>query len=484
MGLHMYRRRRAAAIIMTICMVTAVIQIPSKSAGAKEQDSWLLSLNRAAYASSVNGGDIPTRATDGDITTQWGAQWETTNQWLDVDLGAEAVMDRFVIKWQNPMTYADKYQIQVSDDEINWTTIYTEENGTGGERVPDSNGNPYCVEEIHASGTGRYARLYTPSCVSGFGVAVYEFEIYGTGGMNEKPENLENLALNKQVTVSSTAQPWWAGPGEKAAEKAVDGNKNSNWLSEGTNTEWFQVDLGQAYKIGQVNINWEVEYGRVYELQTSLDGLNWNVVYRQINGLGEPEQIKMYQDARYVRMNGIAMGRGSGYSIREIEVYPYQEGDPKTNPAVESIPEPGIVEVGEGSYSVNDITMAQPRTPKFVTKNITAPIPSNDWWTSVVYTRLSDGIPALPYMFKYENTGLGMYYASDLFTSPNNGGMDTKSNNMDLIISSSNILKTPEARLDGYGDWSADVVFSDDETPKMRSTLIKGSPYEIGRAHV
>ena len=34
---------------------------------------------------------------------------------------------------------------------------------------------------------------------------------------------------------------------------------------------------------------------------------------------------------------------------------------------------------------------------------------------------------------QYFDTGLGFFYASPLFTAPNNGGMDTKFSNMDLL---------------------------------------------------
>ncbi len=439
--------------------------------------SYLLSLNRPAYASTVNGGDVPTRATDGDIATQWGAAWNVDNQWIDIDLGAVAIINRVVLKWQNPLTYATQYNIQVSNDELNWSTLYTQNNGTGGVRIPDVNGNPYCVEDITVSGSGRYVRMYAPKCVSGFGVALYEFEVYGSGGANPPPKQTVNLALNKQATASSTVTPWWAKPGDLDPIKAVDGKQSTYWLSDTGNNQWFQVDLGQVYTVGEVDISWDAEFGRVYDIQLSNDAQNWTTVYRQLHGTGEPEKIPLYATGRYIRMQGIAMGRGSGYSIKELAVLQYIVGDPQTTYTIPPLPVPQTVNVQKGSYSINDMAMAHPRYPKYVTANVHTPLPSNDWWTSILYTRLSDGMPALPFMFQYKDTGLGLYYASDLFTAPNNGGMDTKSNNMDLFITTSSITKTPEARLDGYGDWSVDVVFSDDSTPKLKSTLVKGSPY-------
>lgn len=165
------------------------------------------------------------------------------------------------------------------------------------------------------------------------------------------------------------------------------------------------------------------------------------------------------------------------HNTSEFEVLEYVPGDQRPTYHIPELPTPGVVQVGKGSYAVNDIKLAQPRQPKYVTQNVSVPIPSNDWWTSVSYKRLSDGIVALPLRFEYFDTGLGMFYASPIFTAPNNGGMDTKLSNMDLFINTGSIVRTPEARVDGFGDWSVDVVFSDDGTPKMRNTIIKGSPY-------
>ena len=97
----------------------------------------------------------------------------------------------------------------------------------------------------------------------------------------------------------------------------------------------------------------------------------------------------------------MSMGRGSGYSIREMEVYEYKQGDEKIRPVIPNLPEETKVNLGKGSYGIDDLNLYQPRIPKYVTENVTTPIPSNDWWTSVIYTRLSDTMPALPFVYRY-----------------------------------------------------------------------------------
>ncbi|MDP9750156.1 discoidin domain-containing protein [Thermoanaerobacter pentosaceus] len=71
----------------------------------------------------------------------------------------------------------------------------------------------------------------------------------------------------------------------------------------------FQVDLGNVYTIGKMNIIWdEGEFGGIYDIQVSTDGINWETVYRQIYGNGAPESIPLYAVCRDVRIKGIASG--------------------------------------------------------------------------------------------------------------------------------------------------------------------------------
>ena len=458
----------------------------SASADALKQSYPLISADRPAYASTSESGDVANRMTDSNPATSWksingvlGTE-RSAEQWFDVDLGSVKEINGEIIDWTASNTCSTEFDLQVSDDELNWHTIGTVKNSDGGTVVShtyaDGNVDTYpemVLDDLQAS--GRYVRVYSYHSTSDAPIQVREFQVYGAA--EEKKQTAKDLAAGAAVTASSTSVPWWASsPDQLSAEKAVDGNYDTYWLSDASvdyNDAWFQVDLGDLYKIGQVHIQWQVEFGRVYELQVSADGSNWKTAYRETYGYGEDAEIPLCESARYVRMQGIAMGRGSGYSIREINVYEWQEGDVTETPVLKERTVPEVIEVGSGSYITGDDTMAQPRYPAYHTENVSVPIPSNDWWTSVLYTRLSDGIPTLPYSLLYTDIGLSLYYASDLFTSPNNGGMDSKDQTYDLTINSSSITGTPEARVNGYGDWSVEVQYSDDHTPKMMS----GSPY-------
>ena len=71
---HYQMLKKTVAIALSAAMVTGTIHLqPEMTRAADRSKPWLLSINRPAYSSSVNGGDVASFATDGKLGTQWGA---------------------------------------------------------------------------------------------------------------------------------------------------------------------------------------------------------------------------------------------------------------------------------------------------------------------------------------------------------------------------------------------------------------------------
>ncbi|GAA0454336.1 hypothetical protein Aca07nite_69540 [Actinoplanes capillaceus] len=143
--------------------------------------SGLLSYAKPALASTwqndVNCNPCsPDKAFDNDPASRWATS--STNGWVDpgwisVDLGATAQISQVVLQWDP--AYARGYQIQVSADNVNWTSIYSTTTGDGLKDV------------INATGTGRYVRMYGTARSGPYGYSLWEFSIYGTGGNPTTP---------------------------------------------------------------------------------------------------------------------------------------------------------------------------------------------------------------------------------------------------------------------------------------------------------
>ena len=126
-----------------------------------------LALNKPTTASSnENATNTSAKAVDGNTATRWSSLYSDP-QWIRVDLQSTYSINRVKLNWET--AYGRAYQIQVSNDDVNWTTIYSTTTGDGG--IDDLTG---------LSGTGRYVRMYGTQRATAFGYSLWEFEVFGT----------------------------------------------------------------------------------------------------------------------------------------------------------------------------------------------------------------------------------------------------------------------------------------------------------------
>jgi beta-galactosidase len=102
-------------------------------------------------------------ANDGNTGTRWSSQFSDP-QWIRIDLGSTKTITKVELKWES--AYGKDYQIQVSNDGTNWTTIYTRTNGTGGDEI------------INLSGSGRYIRMNGTARGAQWGYSLWEFKVW------------------------------------------------------------------------------------------------------------------------------------------------------------------------------------------------------------------------------------------------------------------------------------------------------------------
>jgi len=85
--------------------------------------------------------------------------------WIYVDLGNIYNITRVKLFWE--FSFAREYQIQVSNDSTNWTSIMDVKNNNGG------------VNDFRQlNGSGRYVRIYCTKRNNECGNSLWEFEVY------------------------------------------------------------------------------------------------------------------------------------------------------------------------------------------------------------------------------------------------------------------------------------------------------------------
>lgn len=147
--------------------------------------------------------------------------------------------------------------------------------------------------------------------------------------IGSSPLLAQNLALNKTATASSAKQP---------AAYATDGNTNTRWESNSTDTESITIDLGSAQKVDRIHLLWETAMGKDFKLQVcatnSPDATSWTTV---ADVTGNTSADNDYGNlvstsggrsgsVQFVRMVGTARATNYGYSLYEFEVYDYTPG--------------------------------------------------------------------------------------------------------------------------------------------------------------
>jgi uncharacterized repeat protein (TIGR01451 family) len=274
----------------------AVCTVVAPSAHAADS---LLSQGKPTTASSVEGPGTPaSNATDGNTGTRWASAFSDP-QWLAVDLGATAAVDKVVLNWEN--AYATAFQIQTSNDNSTWTPIYSTTTGTGG------------IQTLTVSGSGRYIRMYGTTRATQFGYSLWEFQVYGTIATGSC--DTTNVALNKPTTASSVENPG------TPASNATDGNLATRWSSASSDPQWLAVDLGSTQSICEVVLYWEAAFATAFQIQTSNDGTTWTPIFSTTTGPGGVQPLFVSGSGRYIRMYGTARATQFGYSLFEFQVF-------------------------------------------------------------------------------------------------------------------------------------------------------------------
>ena len=128
-----------------------------------------LALNRPGTANSTLGDQSANRAFDADPTSKWESVHADATANIYVDLGNVYDVSRVKILWEN--AFAENYDIKLSTDKVNWTTIKS------------VTGNLTTTNDITGlAGKARYVGIFClTKHLSLYGYSIYNVEVYGSG---------------------------------------------------------------------------------------------------------------------------------------------------------------------------------------------------------------------------------------------------------------------------------------------------------------
>ncbi|MGH6656262.1 MAG: discoidin domain-containing protein, partial [Actinocrinis sp.] len=207
---------------------------------------------KTATASSLEAagaGYAASYAVDGNTGTRWSSA-ASDPQWLQVDLGGAQSICQVAIVWE--AAYATAFQIQTSNDAVNWTSIYSTTTGTGG------------TQTLNVSGTGRYVRMYGTARATGYGYSIWEFQVYAGAGASSSPTPTASASPSPTPSQGNWTTVWNANlsGGANSAPPAADWMEDTGTSAPGGPANWGTGEVetmsnstGNVYLDGQGHLN-------------------------------------------------------------------------------------------------------------------------------------------------------------------------------------------------------------------------------------
>lgn len=149
--------------------------------------------------------------------------------------------------------------------------------------------------------------------------------------------------------------------------------------------------------------------------------------------------------------------------------------------SVKNVPAQGIVAAGSGSYRTTAPTHCRPLPAElFKTADVTGPMVTNQWWSSLVWTQYSQNMFAHPAFVRCDADGLVVGYQGARIHG-NNAGIFGSADlgKGDLKIGHSKIGEFPSARCGSYSDWFV-MAAMQHQDGALRTSFGHGSPFVYG----
>lgn len=123
-----------------------------------------IALNKTVTASSVDGAFNAANAVDGNAATRWSSAFSDP-QWISIDFGRRYDFCNIHLLWE--AAFARDFKIQVSEDNLSWTTVI------------NISGNASPENYLPVNTSGRYVRMLGTTRATPYGYSLWEFEVFG-----------------------------------------------------------------------------------------------------------------------------------------------------------------------------------------------------------------------------------------------------------------------------------------------------------------
>ena len=237
-------------------------------------------------ASSCEGSqNTPDKAADGDMSTRWGSEFSDP-QWLKIDMGEQKELIGLTLRWE--AAYGKSYDILLSSNGEKWEKVYSTTKGNG------------LADDIYFSKrTARFIKILLKERGTGWGYSLYEVSLKGAD---------EEMIFTASSCLSRCV-----------ADKVMDGQIETGWHSERKEDSWLQIEMKKAGQLGAISIDWGKDYAVSYQVLSSKDGKNWQVICEETKGDGRSDKIfANIPTVKFIRIVANKSSNNNGYEIKEL----------------------------------------------------------------------------------------------------------------------------------------------------------------------
>lgn len=188
-----------------------------------QQWQWMECVSSASASSQESSSLGPENAIDGSMSTRWSSAFED-NQWLQIDLGQARNIYGLTIYWET--AYATVYNVQISNNAADWTTVYSEPSGNGG--TDDIN---FTEQSMH------YIRINCVDRSTQYGSSIWEVELKSDDCCQDPPPPDWELVWSDEFDGTSLNMDNWSyqimGDGGNNEWQYYTSRPQNSWVSGG-----------------------------------------------------------------------------------------------------------------------------------------------------------------------------------------------------------------------------------------------------------
>lgn len=309
-----------------------------------------IALGKPAVASSNNGGNTASSATDGNGTYTGGTRWESQHgvdpQWIYVDLVNPSDIDSVVLYWET--ANARSYKIQTSTDGVTWTDQFTELAGPAGAHMR---------KIVFTATNVRYVRMHGTQRNTGYGYSLYEFRVLGTQKYLWSPNDgsIDDIYSTNPIfspTVTTTYTVNLIDPCAGIVPFSFTITVNCPAPVELTE---FHGAVVNDY----VHLNWSTAWesnSDYFEIQRSFDGIHFSNI-TSVDAAGNSTINSTYTYNDYESFSGLAYYRLNGVDV---------DGSTQMSPVISVLKNSSIKPAVEQAIFEEETKLLLPGNPDYV----------------------------------------------------------------------------------------------------------------------